>query len=253
MKYYLLIISIFFTAIAFGQFDRNVQETTDSAYTIPMVTAFYARQWPGGDLANRFGSNNSIGGGFLLKTKKSWVFGFQGNFIWGSKMNNPEVLSNLLSDNGTVIDNRGQLTEVFLGERGSSFFLLSGRVFNVLAPNKNSGIMVYGGLGMLQHKISIKFQDEVASLTDEHKKGYDRFSIGLAANAFIGYIFLSKDRLLNFYGGFDFTMGRTKSLRKFNFDTGLPDTSTQTDLLYGIKVGWMIRFNKRKDENFYYN
>ena len=125
-------------------------------------------------------------------------------------------------------------------------------MINKFAPNKNSGILFYGGVGMLQHKISIKFQDDIVALTDEHKKGYDRFSYGYAVNGFLGYLFLSKNRLLNFFGGFDYTHAWTKNLRKYNYDTQETDNKIHTDILYGIKVGWIIRLNKRQAEEFYY-
>ena len=126
-------------------------------------------------------------------------------------------------------------------------------MINKLAPNKNSGFIFYGGFGMLQHKVSIKFKDDVASLTDEHKKGYDRFSLGYAVNGFAGYLFLSKNRLLNFFGGFDYTHGWTKSLRKYNYDTQEVDTKSYTNILYGVRIGWIIRLNKRQSQDYYYN
>ena len=189
-----------------------------------------------------------------MESKKNWIYGFKGNFLWGAKVTDNSVLSNMTTSDGllTVIDNEGRLTDIHLGQRGSSSFLLGGRMINKLAPNKNSGIIVYGGFGMLQHKISIKFKDDIASLTDEYKKGYDRFSMGYALNGFVGYLFMSKNRLVNFFGGFDYTHGWTKSLRKYNYDTQENDTKTNTNILYGIRLGWILRLNKRQSQEFYY-
>ncbi len=252
MKSLLVISLTLLSIITKGQSVRNKQPT-DSAYTIPMITVSYARQFTGSDMANRFGANNNVGGSFIVKTKNNWIYGFKGNFLWGGKVKEPDILANIRTSGGYVIDDQGKLTTVYLGQRGSSFFFLGGRMFNVFAPNKNSGILLYGGIGTLQHKISIKFQDNISALSDEHKKGYDRLSLGYAFNGFIGYLYLSKNRLFNFFGGFDFTQAWTKSLRKFNFDTRLPDTSTYSDLLYGFRIGWIIRFNKRQEGSFYYN
>ena len=58
--------------------------------------------------------------------------------------------------------------------------------------------------------------------------------------------------LINFFGGVDLTQGWTKSLRKFNYDTGMPDNKVHSDFLYGFRVGWIIRLNKRTQEEFYY-
>ncbi len=236
-----------------AQFVIDKPVTKDTAYTIPMLNISYAFQWTASDMADRFGRNYNLGGSFMVKTKKNWIYGFKGNYLWGGNVNDENILSNLRNSDGEVIDNQGRLTKVHLGQRGSSFFLIGGKMINKLAPNKNSGFIFYGGFGMLQHKVSIKFQDDIASLTDEHKKGYDRFSLGYAVNGFAGYLFLSKNRLLNFFGGFDYTYGVTKSLRKYNYDTQEPDTKSYTNILYGARLGWIIRLNKRQSKDYYYN
>lgn len=248
--FFILILLAGFSAKA--QFVIEKTEVPDSSFTIPMFSVSYAYQWVGSDMATRFGSNSNIGGSFTVKTQNNWYYGFKGNFLWGADVKEPNILTNILTEDGSAIDNDGRLTDITLGQRGSSFFLLGGRLINKLAPNLNSGILVYGGFGMLQHKISIKFQDNIASLTDEHKKGYDRFSVGYAANGFIGYLFLSKNRLINFFGGFDYTIGWTKSLRKYNYDTQEVDTDRHTNTLYGVRLGWIIRLNKRQNQDFYY-
>lgn len=251
----LLLLSILFLSGFFvnAQILTEKTEIQDSAFTIPMINISYAYQWAGAEMADRFGSNHNIGASFIVKTKNNWVYGLKGSFLWGGKVNDTRVLRNIITSDGFVIDNEGRLTDIHLGERGSSFFLIGGRMINKLAPNKNSGFILYGGLGMLQHKISIKFKDDIASLTDEHKKGYDRFSLGYALNGFVGYLYMSKNRLLNFFGGFDYTYGKTKSLRKFNYDTQETDTEEHTNILYGIRVGWIIRLNRRQSQEYYYH
>jgi len=253
MKYYSILFLICFSFTLKAQKIKLAKSDPDSSYTIPMITVSYARQFPGADLSDRFGSNNNVGGNFLVKTKSQWVYGFKGNFIWSDNVENQSILQDLQTSEGDIIDNEGRLTEVFLGQQGSSFFFFGGRLFNVFSPNKNSGILVYGGLGTLHHKITFSFQDEINALSDEGKKGYDRLSFGYGVNGFLGYLYLSKNRLLNFFGGFDFTQARTTNLRKFNVDTRMPDTRVNTDRLYGIRVGWIIRLNKRQSDSFYYN
>ena len=253
MKNLLFLILFSFSFLSKAQFVAEKKEVRDTSFTIPMITASYAYQWSGGELADRFGSNNNIGGSFIVKTKKNWVYGFKGNFIWGGEVQEKSILDDIKTTTGEAIDNIGRLTEVYLGQRGSSFFLIGGKMINKFAPNKNSGILLYGGFGMLQHKISIKFKDDIVYLTDDYKKGYDRFSLGYAVNGFAGYLFLSKNRLLNFFGGIDYTQGWTKSLRKYNYDTQEKDTKTYKNTLLGIRFGWIIRLNKRQQSSFYYN
>jgi hypothetical protein len=68
----LFLLSVFFSARA----QVNVK---DSAVFAPMFYAQYAFQIPGGDLAERFGSNSNVGGGFQLKTKKTGCGGLNIN------------------------------------------------------------------------------------------------------------------------------------------------------------------------------
>jgi len=266
MKAYFFTLFVCCSFISQAQFVNSQKENNDSSFTIPMFTVSYARQWTGANLANRFGFNNNIGGSFAFKTKNQWYFGFKGNFIWGGNVKQSNILNdittlNSIFDNNNklvkqellAISDNGSLIEIFLDERGSSFFLIGGRLFNVFAPNKNSGILTYGGVGTLHHQISIKYKGNVPALTDDLKKGYDRLSFGIALNGFVGYLFMSKNRLLNFYGGFDYTQGWTKSLRKYNYDTQSVDNKTNMDILYGIRLGWIIRLNRRRDQEFYYN
>ncbi|PJA06868.1 MAG: hypothetical protein COX70_08645 [Flavobacteriales bacterium CG_4_10_14_0_2_um_filter_32_8] len=253
MKYPFLVILFLSSLFVQAQFVLEKQEIKDSIYTIPMITVSYAYQWTGSDMASRFGANSNVGGSFAVKTKTNWYYGFKGNFIFGGKVKETDLLADLQTSDGTLIDNEGKLVDVYLGERGSSFFLIGGRLINKFTPNKNSGILLYSGFGMLQHKISIKYQGSIPSLTDEYKKGYDRFSVGYAANGFVGYLFLSKNRLLNFFGGFDYTIGWTKNWRKYNYDTQQLDEGNHTNVLYGVRVGWIIRLNKRQQQDFYFN
>jgi len=252
MKYFLLVLGVCLHVSLHAQLNRN-KNLSDSAFAIPMITASYAHQWTAGDMADRFGQNNNIGGSFAVKTKNHWYVGIKGNFIWGTNVNQRDMLNDLITPEGYVIDNEGRLTNIFLEERGSSFFLIGGKLFNVLTNNSNSGILVYGGVGTLHHKIRIAFKDEINILSDEQKKGYDRLSFGYAINGFVGYMHLSKNRFINFYGGFDITQGWTKSLRKFNYDTQLPDTKVNSDMLYGFRLGWIIRLNKRTVQEYYYD
>ena len=92
-------------------------------------------------------------------------------------------------------------------------FLSGGYVFPVLSPNPNSGIIVSGGIGILQHKILIDFRDaQIPQLGEEYKKGYDRLSYGLALNQFVGYVFFGNKKLINFYAGVELTQAWTKTV-----------------------------------------
>ncbi len=253
MRFLVVIVIFFISTSTFAQFTRTKVVLKDSSFTIPMITAVYGMQWKGAEIANRFGRNYTVGGSFAFKNKKQWYYGIKGNFNWGSNVEENSILNSIMTSDGMVIDNEGRLTYIYLEERGTSFFLTGGKLFNVLTKNSNSGILVYGGIGTLEHKIKISFKDKIQILNDDYKKGYDRLSFGIASNLFVGYMHLSKNRFINFYGGFDLIYGQTKSLRKYNYDTQQADTDYTSNLFYGFNVGWIIRLNKRTKDEFYYD
>ena len=40
----------------------------------------------GGDLAKRFGYNHEAGAGFFYKSKKGWLYGVEGSFMFGNQI-----------------------------------------------------------------------------------------------------------------------------------------------------------------------
>jgi len=251
MRYIVALFLVLIYLTSSAQFVK--EELPDSAFAIPMIKVSYAYQWPEGDMIKRYGNNSNLGGSFAVKTKNNWFVSFKGNFIWSDNVNETDLLSNIATSDGSVIDNEGRLTDIFLEERGSSFFLTGGRVFTKFGFNKNSGVLVYAGPGILHHQISIKYRDEIESLNEDLMKGYDKLSMGFAVNGFLGYIFFSKNRFLNFFGGADFTQAWTKSLRGYDYKTRQLDNEINSDFLFGLRAGWIIRLNKRKNQDFYYN
>ncbi|MGZ4090617.1 MAG: hypothetical protein ACXVNO_07845, partial [Bacteroidia bacterium] len=120
--------------------------------------------------------------------------------------------------------------------------------------NPNSGLMVTVGGGYLQHKINLfDYQKKIAAVKGDLQYGYDRLTNGFSTSQFIGYMFLSDNRMLNLYFGFEFYQAFTKSVRKLNYDTGLADTQSRLDLLYGFRFGWILPLYKKTPNNFYYD
>ena len=122
-----------------------------------------------------------------------------------------------------------------------------------MGPNKNSGLLLMGGLGFLQHRIRIENLDNrVPNLNDDYVKGYDRLSNGFAAHQFIGYMHLSNSRRLNFYVGFELNQAWTQNRRGYNFDKQQVDKEKRLDLLYGIKVGWILPLYPKGAQKYFY-
>lgn len=244
----LLIFLSMFANVAFSQ-----QNIVDSTVSTTMVYATYSFQFPGGGLSKLFGSNSSIGGGFMIKTKSNWLIGLEGNYLFGGNVKNISVLlSNLETKDGNIIDPNGLYAEVYFYERGYNFLGKFGKVIPVLGPNPNSGLMVMAGGGYMLDKIRIHTSgNDIPALLGDYVKGYDRLNSGWVVTGSLGYLFLGNTRLLNFYAGFEFIQAWTKSQRDFDFNTGLRDNTRYNSQFYGIKVCWFIPFYKRVPNAYY--
>lgn len=245
-----------FSAVVFlflSYFCQSQFQVRDSALFDPHISISYAYQVPGGDMEYRFGDNHNIGFGFHIKSKTNWYYGVQGTYITGNRVIQEKgFLSNLKVEGGYVLDNDGQFAKVSLQQRGFTITADGGYLFPVLGPNRNSGILVFGGVGLLQHKIRIEHQDsEISQLEGEYLKGYDRLTNGLVLHQFAGYYYMSNYKLVNFYIGIEGWQGFTQSRRDFNFDTQMKDDAKRLDMLYGIRAGWVLHLYKRMSTDYY--
>ena len=242
MKFTVLFVLLTFAASA----------QLDSCITVPMIGVHVGGQLPFADLSSRFGPDLTLGGIFMVKTKHNWVYGVESNYFFGRNVKE-DVLKQLKTKEGNVTDNEGYPADLRVTERGAGAHVLLGRVFSFASQNPNSGLMVYVGAGVMQHKIKLyDAQQRVAAVKGELAYGYDRLSLGVSFTQFIGYLFLSENRLLNFYFGVEGYEAFTKSLRRMNYDTGLPDTKQRFDGLAGFRFGWILPLYKKKPNDYYF-
>lgn len=228
----------------------NIRDTT-IGFSIIGATAGY--EIPGGDLADRFGSNFHIGGSYHYKFRTNWIIGFEGNFFFSDKVKENHMLDQFMTADGYILSGEGQYATVNLTERGWKFYTTFGKIFPVIGPNKNSGLMATFGAGYIQHKIFIDTPGNVVPyLEDEYRKGFDRFTNGPMLNQFLGYVNFSNSKRINFYAGIDLTEGFTQN-RRTNFDTGLKDETKRFDLMIGIHIGWVFPLYKRVADQIYFN
>ncbi|MBE0638911.1 MAG: hypothetical protein IH598_10355 [Bacteroidales bacterium] len=246
------IFSLYLVFFAAGQ-DQQKKKTSE-AESIFMVYPSIGFQIPGGDMADRFGLSSTVGPGFQHKTKSNWLIGADLNFVFGNKINEDSLIQNLLTVDGFVISDQGQVANVSFFERGFYAMARVGKIIPVFGSNPNSGLMLTAGAGFLQHRIHIAVEENmVAALRDDYKKGYDRLTNGFSTSQFIGYLHLGESKLANFFIGFEFVQAFTQSRRSMNFDTMQRDDAKRLDMLYGIKAGWIIPFrNRMAKDHFYY-
>jgi hypothetical protein len=225
----------------------------DSSLFDPHVSISYAFHLPGGEMVDRFGNSHNIGLGFHIKSKTNWYYGLQASYEFGTRVIEPGLLSNLTIEGGYIMDIQGQLSKISIQQRGYMITLDGGRLFNILGPNKNSGLLAFGGVGFIQHKIRIEHQEnEIPQLEGEYLKGYDRLTNGLAFHQFVGYYHMSNNRLINFYIGLEAFQGLTQGRRPIYFDTLQPGNEKRFDALAGIRAGWTLHLYKRLSKGFYY-
>lgn len=248
-----LIFIIYYLLFIAGICDAQKSQR-DSAEKVFMLCPSFAYQLPGGNLADRFGYNFNVGGSFMLKTKSNWLFGVEGQFLFGDQVNESHILDSISTQQGFVIGTNGGYADIFLYERGFHFLAKAGKVFPLLNPNKNSGVIATIGVGLLQHKIRIQNDDENAiQVSGDYAKGYDRLTNGLSITESLGWLYLEKNHVANFTFGVEFTQAFTKNRRSYNFDEMRKDETNRADLLYGFRVSWIIPFRKRVPKEFYYN
>jgi hypothetical protein len=251
MRQLLTVILVSFSSMIFAQ--RNV---ADSAIGVTWLSPQYGFNISSGDLAERHGYFNAIGFTAGYKTKQNWFYGFDGNYLFGNDVRLTGLFDHLIDSKGNITDQNGDIAIVVVYSRGFHANAVFGKLFPVLSPNKNSGILVKGGVGYLLHKVRIETQDQVVpQLELEYKRGYDRLTAGLNTSQFIGYSYMASQGFLNFYGGLYFQQGYTYNKRSTFYDQ--PDTPVSKELMldlqYGFRLGWMIPIYKRKPKEYYFN
>ena len=214
----------------------------------------FAVQVPGGELSERFGVNQNVGGALEWMHESNWILGLESNLLFGTDVKE-DPLAGLRDENGLIFGDFGEPASIQLRQRGLQLGAYLGGLLPLSAGNRRAGIRFTLGAGILQHKIRIQNDPQVfvSILSDDYKKGYDRLTQGLALKQFVGYQYLSKNRRINFFAGLEFGQAFTRSRRDFNFDTMQKDDSKRTDLLFGLRIGWTLPFYlaQNPDEIFY--
>lgn len=251
---YTKVFSLLFFLLTTPYFTDAQVKISEERVGFPLFNAYYAFQLPGHDLADRFGNNTTIGGGFLYKFKSNLLAGIEGGFLYSENIKEEDKYLQLIStSDGYVISEGGTFAGVFFHQRGFNLSARFGGIIPVVGPNPNSGLMLLGGAGFLQHKIRIEVtENNVPQLRDDYKKGYDRLTNGPSISQFIGYVHFDNNRTINFHVGLEFTQAWTKSRRPFDFDRMQPDTQKRFDSLWGIRIGWVLPMIKRSPQAYYY-
>jgi len=253
MKRFFLLLSIsLLLSLSF-----HVRAQIDKATLgFPLFYADYGVIFPGGEFGKQFGISNEVGGGFMYKTQKNWLFGVEGHYMFGQNINNEEDLFSLIeTDQGFVIDDNGYRSEIRLHLRGVNVFARFGKLFPVFGPNSNSGIVLIGGVGYMNHYVFIDVMDNMAEpLTGDYRYGYDQFAGGFATSQFLGYMHFSNSRLMNFFIGVEAIQGFSKYYRDWDFNNMAAYPKYDgIDMMINIKIGWVFPVYRRTPKEYYTN
>jgi len=229
------------------------KDIKDSSISMSIITAGYTFDLPGGNLAERFGWNSYASIGYTYKTDKNLIFGISGGYIFGDQVKETDVLSNITNQDGYIIGSDGHYADVIMYERGFEVTLNAGKMFPFKKPNPNSGIMLMGGIGFLEHQIYFEdYTRNVPEIDGDYTKGYDRLTNGIAFYQTGRYMHLGNKHLINYYIGFELTEGFTENRRPLNFDTMEKDNTKRIDILYGLTIGWLLPVYRRAPNAYYY-
>ena len=244
-----ILIILFFPLFLQAQIDN----TTDCSRAI-LIGANYSAQFPFADLSKRFGWNSNIGVNTWIKTTKNLIYGFEGNFIFGSVVNESNVMGYTVTNLNDIIGTSGQSVEYILNERGFNARFQLGTIFkSFVKPNPNSGFFVLGGLGYLEHKIYIDVDNRNAPyFSNDILTGFDKKSSGISVSGMIGYMYLSNSRGFNITFGLETVAAFTKNVRAWDLVLNQQITDRRVDIFVGPKLSIMAAIYKKGKKEIYY-
>lgn len=253
MKHVLLTVCLLVPFVVSAQKTKEAV-VGDSAVGSALFRVEYTAQVPIGDYANRFGFTNHIGASAGYRTRSNWIFTVGGYYVFGNDVvDKNTLLESMTNSSNLIITSGGEQAYVNISQQGYMVNFTVGKIFPWVAPNPNSGFMFTIGGGFMEHWIGIRAEgNNVPQLLGDYKKGYDRLTNGIFVQEFIGYHFQGSTRLLNFYGGFEFTQGFTGNRRSYDIPTMGVKDEDYLDILFGFKIGWMMPFYKRNKDQYYY-
>jgi hypothetical protein len=237
-----------------SQYYKTEEPVTDTATTMVMLGANFSTLFPFGMMRDTFKMNLNFGGLLMVKTKTNWTIDVNFNYFFASDVRNPEaILSNLVNENGVILDGYGLQSTIYMEGR---FWHLGFGVGKIIPFDrwKNSGLWLRCDFGYFEHKIRIKEPDDaVPQIWGDYLKGYDQKSGGFCMSQFIGYLFMRKNRVGNFYVGIELYEMWTKPLRNYIFNVGPTEgIKPAFSCMLGGKVGWFIPLYEKKRINDLY-
>jgi len=229
------------------------QSIKDTTLQLHMFSFHVSSHLPTGDIASRYGFNMGVGGSYWLKTKSNWLLGADFTYIFGNKFKEDSILNGLKDHSGYLITTNGEQMYPTISERGFYVGLRVGKLFPVIGPNPNSGLVITASAGLLQYKTFFRLEENsIPIIMDDYVKMLDYLTNGFAMNQFIGYLHLDSEQPINFYAGFEFHQAWTMCRRDWLYNLHGPDNKLRHDFLFGIRLGWIFPVGKKTTGTYTY-
>jgi hypothetical protein len=211
---------------------------------------------PIGDLADRFTNFGSIGLSTNYKFQNGLLAGLEYDWYFGDALKEIGTFSQITGPSGQILDQDGNYAVVRFGIRGHNATANLGYLINLKKKNPNSGILIQGGAGFLQHKVYI-FSSvlKVPQINNEYLKGYDKLTYGVNFRQFIGYQYLVSRNRYHFKAGIEFNQGLTQGRRTWDFNANKSGLDERFDGSISFKAGIIVPVYTKKadDEEFFIN
>ncbi|MCF0210886.1 MAG: hypothetical protein HUK18_06220 [Bacteroidales bacterium] len=229
----------------------------DTAISTPFFSGAVGWTFPFGEMGNRYSSFFNVDATLGWKTQKNWLYMLDFCFQFGSNnvKHYEEILSDLITDdaNPFIVGEDGTDAGVVAYNRNLSLSFGVGKIIPLWFSNPNSGLMLTGNVGYLQHQIIYQYtMSTVHALEGDYAYGYDRQMRGPMASIMVGYMHISKKTYANWYVGAQLYYASTKMTRKYQFDLMSGDDKRYNDYMLTLKLGWMFPFFGRKADKIYY-
>ena len=233
-----------------AQTDRDLDQTSVKS---PHVGLMFGGMAPQGDWALRYGFYGQMGLTAGIKTERNGYLYLKATSWSGADVSEPGLLSDLMTDQGQIIDNEGDIAQITVTGRGGQFGLGVGKIIPTAWSNPNSGWMMKVGAGSLHHNVHFDYsENRISPLEDERVKGYDRMRWGAYGEVFTGYWLMSDDQRINAFAGVSVGVAKTFALRTQNFDTLEPNTPQAWDGWLGLEAGWVFHIYQRAAKEYWY-
>lgn len=219
-----------------------------------LIAPTFTAQFPYGNMRERFGYNSLFGLHLSYKTDRNWLWGVEGNFLFGTKVKENYVITSIATSTNQYISSNNDLIGVTPQEQGFNTKFVVGKIIPVSKKFPDAGILIMTSLGFLMHKIAINVREtSLPQFSKVYRKGYDRLTVGPVLSQFIGGTFIMRRKYASAYLGATFDIAFTQGVRNYDFYTMAPMKDKRIDMFVGLKFAWIIPvFTRTSEKEFFY-